>query len=278
MKRLIIHMICLIIIASYTLIVDTNESCAGVGVKPTIIETVVSTGEVKKGAYTVVNSDPKPIHVKVEIEDWLEKRTGESSIPVEDWLTITPMELDIESGGMKQVEYKIEIPRGADSELVAMVFFSAAVPMEGAFDITSRFGVSIYAAIEEGMELECKINDLSVRRNITEKKEGGRIDKGIIFVVDVANDGNVHLRPTGFIEVIGPGGKKYRVGIERGFPVYPGSKLDYAIHWKRTDIPSGDYEATINLDYGKIYNVDAKLKRKVTFSVNEDGSVSGVKK
>jgi len=276
MKKVTKCVACPVMVLFCMLIVcSVDESHAGVGVKPTIIETVVSAGEAKKGVYKVVNSDPQPIHVKVEIEDWLKKRTGTSPISVEEWLTISPMELDINPGGMEEVEYTIDVPRGADSELVAMVFFSAAIPTEGAFDITSRFGVSIYAVIEDEMELGCRVNDISVKRNVIEKEDGGRIDKGIIFVVDVANEGNVHLRPTGTIMITDEDGKQYKVSIKRGFPIYPGSRLDYAIRWDKTDLAPGRYKARTVLDYGRIYDLpDRTVEREILFTVDGNGDIS----
>ena len=264
----------ILIIISICSLISTELVYGGIGVKPTIIETVVTTDKVIKGAYKVVNSDPETLHVTVQIEDWLEKRTGSSPISIEDWLTVTPMEFDIESQGMREVEYEINVPYGVQGELVAMVFFAAAVPTEGAFDITSRFGVSIYAAIEDGMELECDIKNITVRRNIIKKKEGGIIDRGFIFVVDIENKGNVHLRPTGVVEILGEYDDKYYVQIERGFPVYPGKQLDYAIRWDKTDLPPGRYEANVKINYGKIYDIDKRLEKGTTFFVNEDGSIS----
>ena len=236
---------------------------AGVGVSPTITEIIVPLDKVTRGIYTVVNSANEPLCVKVEPEDWLKQRTGVGSLPVEDWLTVTPMEFDIEPQGVTEVEYAIAPPASYKGELIAMVFFAAAVPTEGAFDITSRFGVSIYAAVEGTITLACNIDNIKVKNS----------GKGIIFTMDLENQGNVHLRPTGYIDVAGEDGTRDRVTIERGFPVYPGSKLNYAIRWKKKDVPPGRYEANLKVDYGKIFNEDKVLERKVAFVVGEDGKV-----
>lgn len=247
---------------------------AGIGARPTITEIAVSPNSVTKGVYTVVNDGAEIIHVKVEPEDWLKRRTGASGIPIEDWLTITPMEFDIEPQGIKEVEYVIAPPPDAEGELVAMIFFATSAPTKGAFGITSRFGVSIYAAIEGSIDLGCKIDNIKVKRNIQEKKEGAIIDKGLIFIIDVENQGNVHLRPTGDIIVTGEDGSKYDVKIGRGFPVFPGTCLSYAIRWDKKDISPGRYEALIRLDYGDIYNIDKTVERKASFLVEKDGKIS----
>lgn len=247
---------------------------AGIGVKPTVTEVVVSLDSVTKGVFTVVNDGDEPIHVKVEPEDWLKKRTGISDIPIEDWLTITPMEFDVEPRGMKEVEYMIAPPSGAEGELVAMIFFATSSARKGVFGITSRFGVSIYAAIEGRIDLGCELNNVIIKRDIRKTEEGGTIDKGIVFILDVENQGNVHLRPTGDIIVTGEDGSKYDVKIERGFPVFPGTRLSYAIRWDKSDISPGKYEALIMLDCGNIYEIEKTVEKRMPFLVEEDGKVS----
>ncbi|MDP2913289.1 MAG: hypothetical protein Q8N91_04705 [Candidatus Omnitrophota bacterium] len=240
-----------------------GEVYAGVGVSPTITEITVPANRVTKGVFTVVNSENETLRVTVEPEDWLKLRTGVSGIPLEKWLTIKPMEFDIEPQGVKKVEYAISPPRGYEGELIAMIFFASAVPTEGAFEITSRFGVSIYASVEGTITLACNLDNIKVNKT----------DKGVIFSFDLENQGNTHIRPTGDIVITGEDGRKYVTNIERGFPVYPGSKLNYAVKWKNENPSPGRYDAHITLDYGKIYNEDKKLEKEVSFTVAEDGSV-----
>lgn len=246
---------------------------AGVGVKPTIIEIVVPPDRATKGVYTVVNSENEPLRVKVEPEDWLKKRLGKAGIPLEEWLAIKPMEFDIEPRGVREVEYVITPPSGYEGELVAMIFFAVVVPAEGASGITSRFGVSIYAAVQNTIELACNIDNIKIKRNITEKKLGGVIDRGYIFVMDVENKGNVHLRPTGNISITGEEGAEYDVKIERGFPVYPNNSLSYAIRWNKKKLAAGRYRVLISLDYGTIYGEDKTVKKEMEFFVDEAGEI-----
>ena len=253
-----------VILVVITCFLYAGLAYAGIGVKPTITEITVPAARATKGILVVVNSDEETLHVTVEPEDWLKKRTGKDSIPVGDWLTIESMEFDIEPEEVKRIGYTISPPAGYEGELIAMIFFAASVPMEGAFGITSRFGVSIYAAIEETIILACNID------NIAAKKD----QKGIIFSMDLENQGNVHLRPAGNILILAEDGTEYNVLIKRGFPVYPGSELNYSIRWNKIDVPPGRYEATMKVDVGKLHNRDKILERKVSFVVGEDGEIS----
>ena len=256
------------------LLCSTRLLEAGIGVKPTTVEMVVSPGRVTKGVYAIVNEGSETTHVNVDIEDWLKVKTGLSTIPIEKWLTITPMEFDIEPQEVKEVEYLIDPPLDHKGELVAMIFFGTSSQMEGAFGIVSRIGVIVYAAMEGTIDLRCSIADVTVIRAIQEKKEGGTIDKGVIFTIDVENQGNVHIRPTGDITVTDKDKNTYNVKVERGFPVFPGKRLDYAINWDKKDLSPGKYEVLIRLDCGNIYSIDKTIERRMTFTVKKDGKIS----
>jgi len=249
---------------------------AGIGVQPTITEITVKPGSVTKGVFKVANSDEKTLRVTVEIEDWLKKRAGkDSGIDIGQWLKVTPMEFDIEPQQVKEIEYILTPPANARGELIAMIFFGAEVPMQGAMGITARFGVSIYAAMENTMDIQCEITGIKVERNIAKEDTGGTVDRGIVFVLDLVNNGNVHTRPTGSITVSDEKGNPIAgITIERNFPVFPGQNLSYAIRWDKTDLPEGKYEALVRLDYGKIYNKSQIIEKKKSFAVDRDGMIS----
>lgn len=249
-------------------------SYAGIAIEPTITEITVPADTATKGTFKVTNVGDSSIRVKVEIEDWLKLRLGSSKIPVEKWLTVTPMEFDVGPKGTEEVEYIINIPKGYEGEVAAMVFFSSQVEEAGAFNIMSRFGVSIYAAVQDSIVLACNIKDIKVLKDM-EKKEGAEpVDRGVLFVIDIENKGNVHLRPTGTIKIISRDGTEYFVNIGRGFPVYPGKVLSYAIPWPNKDIKPGRYQARVSLDYGNIYNIDKKAEKGTSFLVKKDGTIS----
>ena len=250
-----------------------NSVYAGLNVSPVTIELSTAAGDTYKGYYAVTNKTDEPVHVKVAMEDWVKAKTGKASLPPEVWLSVTPMEFDLEAGASKDVEYKINPPRGCEEELVAMVFFGTESPT-GAFTLASRIGCSIYVAIKEAIRLDCVIKNITMEKSSIKIAEGLEEDKGIMFFIDVDNPGNVHIRPTGEIIITDEKDEIYNVAIERSFPVYPGQHQIYPITWKNSDVRPGSYTAKIILDYGNIYKVDKKLEKSIIFTVNEDGTVS----
>lgn len=246
---------------------------AGITVQPDSTELVVDQGVATAGSWQVSNDGKEPIHVKVESEDWLKWRTKNAGIPVEDWLKVSAKEFDLGPAENKEVAYTVNVPAAVtEPELVAMVFFGSTSP-QGAFNITSRYGVSVYAALSKSVRLECNILGVDIEPNVV-TENGASINKGIIFVIDVENKGNVHLRPTGNIFITAEDGTRYNIPIVRDFPVYPSGHLNQRVFWKDGKIPSGKYRADIELFYGAIYKVDKKISKEIVFRVNGDGRVS----
>jgi hypothetical protein len=225
---------------------------------------MVEAGSVTKGTFTITNDGSESVRVKVEPEDWFKARLGRSGIPLDKWFSISPVEFDIEPLGVVNVEYAIAPPSDAKGEFAVMVYFGTT-STQGGLTITSRNGSSIYAAITGAFNLACNIKNVWI--------EGSKA-KGAVFTIEVKNTGDVHLRPTGNIVITAEDGTAYNILIQRGFPAYPGSAEKCVAKWSKTDIPTGRYEAVINLDYGNIYKMEKVLEKKIVFIVNKDGSIS----
>ncbi|MFA6320699.1 MAG: hypothetical protein WCY36_02440 [Candidatus Omnitrophota bacterium] len=252
--------------------VSAPSSYANVSVQPDSTELIVESGKVIKGVLQVRNDAAEEVHVKVEPEDWMKKKSTGASVSVKDWLTVSSLEFDMAPGEDKNVDYSICVPEDSAAEVVAMVFFSTTAP-QGNLNITNRYGVSIYAAVSDKLNIDCALVNIEVSRDSV-KTDEGIVNKGIIFILNLENKGNAHLRPTGSIEVTGDDGARYNIPIERNFPVYPEGKLSQRVMWKKESLPAGKYEAEVKLDYGALYKLDKKINKAVSFTVEKDGSIS----
>ena len=256
-------------------LLSSHSSCYAamtLGVEPESIELVVSPDTATNGVYSVVNNGSESARVVVQPEAWPRSAPSKDGVSVEKWLTVTPTEFDLAPRERKEVRFTINPPSGHGGELSAMIFFSATSP-EGMMNITTRNGVSLYAAFADAMRLECSIVDVGISK-FEQKTNNGMVDRGVVFTINVENKSNVHIRPTGSIVITGEDGSKHNLNIERGFPAYAGGKGSYQVLWDRKDIAPGKYEALITLDYGKLYKLDKKIEKKMIFAVNEDGTVS----
>lgn len=256
-------------------LLSCHGSCyAALGVEPESTELVANPDTETSGAYNVVNEGDESVHVIVQPEEWPRLAIPKSDLSVDKWLTVTPMEFDLAPQERKEVQFIINPVNEHGAELSAMIFFATTSP-EGMMNITTRNGVSLYAAFTDAIKLDCFITNTYISK-FEQKTDGGMVDRGIIFTMDIENKGNVHIRPTGSIEITGENGSKRILGIERGFPAYASGEARYQVLWDKKDVVKGKYEALITLDYGKLYRLDKKIYKKLSFTVNGDGSVSDV--
>lgn len=242
---------------------------AGISVKPTVTEIRLSPGKRKVGTFTVANDGDNSLHIKVEPEDWMKK---EETVGVSSWLRVKPLEFELAGGDSRKVKYKIEVPQDAEGELVAMVFFGSITPAGGGLGIQTRFGVSIYVAIEGTEVVEANIEKLDATRY-----GGGSSDNyGINFGVTVANTGNVHIRPKGKISIENENGERVKdLDIFYGFPVFPQAKRTFPAIWRGGELPPGEYRAKVSINYGELYGlIDKICSYDTVFSVEEGGQVS----
>lgn len=242
---------------------------AGIGVNPTVTEISLYPGKIRTGAFTVLNDGDKATEVKVELEDWGRKEGG---VEVTSWLRIKPLKFELGPGETRKVKYKIEVPKGAKGELMAMVFFGSIVPQGGGVGIQTRFGVSIYVTIKGTEVVEASIEKLNASRYGSESSE----NSGINFGVTVENRGNVHVRPRGKVTVEDRDGNTVmEVDILYGFPVFPQAKRTFPAIWKGGVLPPGEYKAEATMSYGELYGLKGKIcSYETLFSVNEEGEIS----
>jgi len=231
-----------------------ETALAGIAVNPTVTELEVAPGRVKAGSFRVGNAGEELVRVKVEVEDWLKLRVGKSPVNIKDWFIIDEPEFELEPSEIKVISYRVMAPEGVEGELIAMVFFSTAVPGGGTLNITSRFGVSVYAGIEGTEVIDPEIREIKTN------------EQGLgIYVV---NKGNVHLRPSGTVAIKDPGGNLIH---EKKIPytavIFPGKAHTYPVKLDITSLSSGDYEVEAIFDTGTIFEKSKTFKKIVSLYI-----------
>ena len=273
MRGVHITRISAIVLLVIACLLSSHSSCyAALGVEPESIELVANPCTATNGFYSVVNESSESVRVVVQPEEWPRLAVPKDDLSIEKWLKVTPTKFDLAPQERKEVQFTINPPGNHGGELSAMIFFATTSP-EGMMNITTRNGVSLYAAFADTMSLKCSIIDIYVNK-FEQKTDSGMVYRGIVFTINIENKGNVHLRPLGSIAITGENGSRHDVNIERGFPAYAGGKGSYQVLWDKKDIVPGKYKALVTLDYGKLFNLDGKIYKKISFVVNSEGGVS----
>jgi len=244
----------LVFIAGLTL----SLPAAAMQVSPTYQLFQLKAGESIEGQMTLTNNEAEEVTIKPSVKDWfLLNINGE--FKAESWLKLNDTdEFTLKPGDSKLITYKIQPAKKAKGELAGAVSFSTKPKAKM---VTMQLSVVQYVGIKGTEKVSMEVAGLGI--NIS-----SNTDVGVL----VANEGNVHLRPSGYIYVDTPSGTRVlNVEISVGQPVFPGDKRMYSGTVKGFTLPAGDYVARVELiDYDRPVKYGTRTKK---FSVTANGKV-----
>lgn len=243
------------IVSAGCLALSARPVLGGVEVSPVVVRTSTPPGRAAEGLFHVRNGGSDPVAVAVEPESWppaLGKR------PV-DWLTLEPRQFTLPPGAGQDVMYKAAVPAGARGELGAQVYFASDVPggQGGTLSLRQRFGCVLYVAAAGTEKYKARVD------RVAEKIQQGQR----VFEIFVRNRGNVHIRPSGRVRILGPEGKEIAVvPLEGRAPVYAGSTRSSYARVDESLIPAGGRaRGIVELWYGRD-EAPMKLRKKFVLS------------
>lgn len=191
-------------------------------VTPSVVELSVAPGQETKGEMSVRNPGDTETLVEIDFRDSWAERTGQPGLDPKLWLTLDfPKPFVLKPGQSKRVKYAVNPPADFTGEAMAMVGFSGPTRSEPnqPANVQFRLGVPIYI-ITQGSDKPA----LSIKTFGASGKAEGPME----FFIEVKNDGNVHLRPAGRVDVTDKTGKKvFEAEFAFGMPVFPGQTQRY---------------------------------------------------
>jgi len=238
-------------------------------VNPGRVELVMPAGESYIGSYIVGNPGDKPVKVVISAEDWSSDQDGrdveKGDIASLDWLVFMPQEVDLAPNESRTVQYKINIPKEAQGEYTAMIYFGEAPDTsQGGVTVRSRVGNALYVIIAGTEMVSGRIADINFSKRTPPK-----------INVRIENTGNVHVRPKGNIKIKKSGlsaNDKNGDGMdipfnEAGFPVLPQQTYLFEVPVKE-ELAAGKYKFDFAMEFGR-----AIFNNSLEFTVGEDGYI-----
>lgn len=247
------------------------QSGQAFSITPPLLELQANPGETLTTEIKLTNLSNDELLIKTQFNDFGAKNeSGEPNIIFDDnqntpyslrqWLT-PPTPFKIGSKETKVVKFPITIPKNAEpGGHYAVIRFTGTTPeME-------ESGVSLSASIGSLVLLQVA-GDVKEKTSITEFfsatpqfSKSSFFESGPIgFVTRLKNEGNVHSKPTGTIEITDMFGRKVTSARVNGDPAdsknTPKSVLPQSIRKFEQTLPDqwlfGKYEAKLNLSYGQ---------------------------
>ncbi|MFH0948655.1 MAG: hypothetical protein V1833_06650 [Elusimicrobiota bacterium] len=238
------------------------EVFAGVKIYPEVQRLVAPPGETIKGNIWVINSGDEKLEVEIQPEDWSKGRR-KSSVA---WLKIKQKQkkLIVKPKKMKEIKWKIVVPKDAEGDLIAQIFFaSVSSEKTGGISIGTRVAQGIYVTVKGTEKPAGEIADFSVKCN--NKNHG--------FAVLFKNTGNVQLTTKGEITL-----KELQTGTTRMLeldPYFyrPGASFTLW-NWLPERLAEGDYESEATVFFADPSGMEQSTKSKFNFNVNNLGEIT----
>lgn len=228
-----------------------QEEEGAVGISSSIIEKSVAAGGTTSGMVSIENDGQEPAQYEMVVRGFQPvgnmgsiEFINASEEELLNWIEFSEIEFTVEPNETREITYIINAPEEAGSG--------------GHYAVLSAMPASESAIQEENEQLLAMLlvnitGDLEYQGRITEFKtlfDRYRPGEAIDFSVGFKNEGNVHVKPSGFVEIFKGNIKVDELVINpEGHFVFPGAIRDFYIDWKE-GANFGKYTAYANLTYG----------------------------
>ena len=244
------------------LILVSAKSFASLAIDPARLEMTVGKDMSYKGSYSITNNYEDDVEVFITAQNWYSYK-GNTDLDVSQWFNIMPDKMTIKKGQTRLAVYNIHTNSSMQGSVAGQVTFAVKPP--GNQGINVKMSFPVYLTIGNTQKVEFSLEKVSFV-NFQGNTE---------VVLTIQNDGNVHVRPLGTMNIYDSKNKlKYTDYLLEGFPVYAGTyRNEFAIKIPKEiyDEP-GKYTAEFILRDGT-YNT-YRVTKKFEFRVKKDGTIA----
>ena len=189
---------------------------AGISISPLKFEFDTSVGKEVSGVVKVTNHTGKPVTLYTSKEDFVAgddsgtpsfvKPQNQTSdvYTLSNWITIEDKNLTLADGETREVRFSVKPPDNAEpGGHYGAVFFAPAAE-KAQVSVVSRIGALVLVSIAGQTKVSGNLSDFEIGTSTGGKltNQGSFDSFPVAFSTKFKNDGNVHLKPTGKIELV----------------------------------------------------------------------------
>jgi hypothetical protein len=234
----------------------TASAQVGLGLTPMREELTLTAGTQHSGILTLTNDSSEKVRVTGELLDFHIDSTGtpqfghqpqEAEFSCRQWLTLNPMELELNGKEHVPVRYTVRSPLSATERgFHCAIGFTTQATANQVAGTGLRTAVQIVAAIYVVIgrpALEGSVKDLKLEYLPDPAKPGWQA------VVVLSNPGLIHFRPAGTLDVLDEAGKVVESAQFVPLPVLPRRDQNFLFPLKLAGGP-GKYTLRARVDLG----------------------------
>jgi hypothetical protein len=251
----------LILIASFG--APTAHAQLGLGLVPMRSELRMAAGQEYSGSLKLSNQSAAQTRVRSETLDFYvdDKTTPqfERDLPQEaatsckKWLTINPMEIELDPGGSLNVRYTIQVPKDvAEGSYNCAAGFTTFPPAEKAtsgmgMQMAVRIVAAFYVVIGKP-EVHGSLKEIKLEK-LTPAKDAAPDAPAWQAVVVLQNTGKMYYRPIGKLEVMDTSGGSVETVEFPSLAVLRERNQRFLLPLK-THLDAGNYKLRVRVDIG----------------------------
>lgn len=243
----------LLLIALVFIAFPKTHSVQAISLTPLTFELYANPGDAVTNVLRIVNTDPNPVTVNIEIQDFA--AIGEEGqvtlLPGEDnstyslasWVTVSPSLLTIPAQDSATVEFSVNVPANAEpgGHYGSILAHVSAGATPGAVTIAQKIGSLLLMNVAGEVDENLLVEEFSVP---------AFSEYGPVTILSrFENTGTVHLKPRGFILIKNMFGKEIAKLDVPQRNVLPKSIRRIEVPWGEK-LMFGRYEATLTAIYG----------------------------
>lgn len=234
-----------------------------ISIRPARTELTLAPGEGYDGEFVVSNTLDEPVKVLIFLEDGLLRLKKKD---VSKWIKLYSNEMILSPKKTQNLRYKVSVPKKVSGEYAPTIIFRER-PIGRKVQAIAQIKMPIYIFIKGTEVYKGEIESFQVISA-----------KPLIVSILVRNLGNVHTRPTGYLEIkkiITKKRKRREIAVtqlevnKKQGPIFGGSIGEIGVRYDE-GLPEGRYIASLVLNY----TPTIVLKKKLKFEVTKTGEVS----
>lgn len=204
----------------------------GVTLSPPKFEFEISPGESVTGEIKIVNDEENALTLTTSVQDFvaggetgtpqfIDPEDNDASISLGKWVTVAEPQVTIEPGEKKSVQFTITAPANAEPGGHYGTIFFAPPGGGGQLSVVQQIGALVLVRVKGEVKEIGSLETFGTYTLAQDDSFDNATEKGfyetppVDFIVRYKNDGNVHLKPNGRIEIYNTLGQKLeKIGLQ----------------------------------------------------------------